>query len=116
MENVSPNSSSTLSLVPNKTQVEIDEAEYEKAEYEEAGGMQTSRIQEFKESTKRTGALGPRGQYTTTLGDVDAIKKQIEEIKKNPAQSVGMGGTSLSADQQKQIKDLESKLAGMSAP
>ena len=87
----------------------------QKAEYEEAGGKQASRIQEFRESTKRTSALGPRGQYTTTLGDVDAIKKQIEEIKKNPAQSTGMGGATLSADQQRQIKDLESKLAGMSA-
>lgn len=87
----------------------------QKAEYEEAGGMQTSRIQEFKESTKRTGALGPRGQYTTTLGDVDAIKKQIAEIKANPAESGGMGARSLSADQQKQLKDLEAKMAGMSA-
>ena len=87
----------------------------QKAEYEEAGGMQTSRIQEFRESTKRTGALGPRGQYTTMLGDVDAIKKQIEEIKKNPAVTGGMGTSSLSTEQQNQINDLQAKLAGMSA-
>jgi len=72
-------------------------------------------LEEFMQSTKRTGELGTRGQYTTKLGDVDAIKKEIADIKKNPAQSGGYGSTSLSAEQQSRVKDLESKLTGMSA-
>jgi len=88
----------------------------QQGEYDEATKAKTDRLNQFKEETKRTATgIAARGAYTTKTGDVDAIKQQIADIKKNPAQATGMGGATLSADQQKQIKDLEAKLAGMSA-
>ena len=88
----------------------------QQGEFEEANKAKEGRINQFREETKRTGSgLSARGEYTTKTGDVDAIKQQIADIKKNPANTGAMGSTSLSLEQTKQIKDLESKLAGMSA-
>ena len=88
----------------------------QQGEFEEANKAKEGRINQFREETKRaTSGIAARGEYTTKTGDVDAIKQQIADIKKNPANTGAMGSTSLSAEQQKQIKDLESKVAGMSA-
>ncbi len=87
----------------------------EKADFDAANKGKEEGISQFKESTKRTGSLGTRGQYTTTTGDVDAIKKEIDEIKKNPAQTSAWGPSSLSKEQQNRINELQAKLAGMSA-
>ena len=88
----------------------------QQGEFEEANKAKEGRINQFREETKRaTSGIASRGEYTTKTGDVDAIKQQIADIKKNPANTGAMGSTSLSLEQTKQIKDLESKLAGMSA-
>jgi hypothetical protein len=88
----------------------------QQGEFEEANKAKEGRINQFREETKRaTSGIASRGEYTTKTGDVDAIKQQIADIKKNPANTGAMGATSLSSEQTKQIKDLESKLAGMSA-
>jgi hypothetical protein len=85
-------------------------------EYTDVMSGKTDAIKQFGTDYARTGqGVTARGAYSTTTGDVDEIKKQIADIKAHPSQNLGMGAYQLSAAQQQQIKDLESKLAGMSA-
>lgn len=77
-------------------------------------------ITQFKEETKRSSGLQPRGldtKGTQPTGDTAAIQAKIDAIKKSPAGQSGMGGMGgvgsgyLSTEQQKQIKTLEGQLS-----
>lgn len=92
----------------------------QQGEFEEASKAKEGRINQFREETKRGDAgLTARGDYASTPvagNNVESLKAQIEQIKKNPAQAGVMGGQgSLSAAQQKEIKDLEGQIKAVSS-
>jgi hypothetical protein len=92
----------------------------QQGEFEEANKAKEGRINQFREETKRTtSGLTARGDYASTPAagnNVESLKAQIEQIKKNPAQAGYMGGQgSLSTAQQKEIKDLEGQIKAVSS-
>ena len=85
----------------------------EAGDFNRAQEYKDSGIGAFKDQTKRTQSLQARGYDQKTAqasGDVATIQAKIDAIKKSPAQSY-IGGSQLSADQQKQIKTLEGELS-----
>jgi hypothetical protein len=91
----------------------------QQGEFEEAGKAKEGRINQFREETKRTtSGLTARGDYASTPAagnNVESLKAQIDAIKKNPSQYVYGNVQGLSADQQKQIKDLEGQIKAVSS-
>jgi hypothetical protein len=97
-----------------------DKYNQQQGEFEEAGRAKESRINQFREETKRGDAgLTARGDYTSTPvagNNVESLKAQIEQIKKNPEQQGYMGGQgSLSPAQQKEITALEGQIKAVSS-
>jgi hypothetical protein len=79
-------------------------------EYTQAQEYKNAGITAFKTETKRGAGLQARGYEPSSAADNAAIQKQIDAIKKKPAIAGGMTGASkLSAEQEKQIADLEAK-------
>jgi len=92
----------------------------QQGEFEEANKAKEGRINQFREETKRGDAgLTARGSYTSDPvagNNVESLKEQIAQIKKNPAQQGYMGGQgSLSQAQQKEITALEGQIKAVSS-
>jgi len=95
-----------------------DKYNQQQGEFEEAGRAKESRINQFREETKRGDAgLTARGDYTgaPVAGNVESLKTQIEQIKKNPENYIYGNVKGLSADQQKEVTELERQIKAVSA-
>jgi hypothetical protein len=91
----------------------------QQGEYDEASKAKDSRLNQFREETKRSQGLQARGfnspetpVSSQTPADVASIQAKIDKIKARPQQGGQMGmPASLSPDQEAEIKKLEGQLS-----